>query len=136
MTAILERCREEQRTPSEIAWYTMRHELASARLTSFETGVPLQNVPCEIQVFRLGTLAIAAIQGELFNEIGLEIKERSPFSQTLTVSYNGDWIGYVPTALAYEEGGYEVAEASRVAPRAAATIVNETLRLLQTLSDR
>lgn len=135
LSAILERCQEEDRSESEIAWYTLRHELATARLRSFETGIPLPNVLCDIQVLRLGTLAIATIQGELFNEIGVEIKEHSPFSQTLTVSYNGDWIGYIPTASAYEEGGYEVDEASRVAPRAAARIVGETLRLLQTLSD-
>lgn len=42
-------------------------------------------VQAVIQAFRIGDLGIAAIPFEVFTEIGLEIKDRSPFADTFTI---------------------------------------------------
>ena len=61
-----------------------------------------------VQVIRLGELAFACISAECFTEIGLWLKDASPFEQTLVVSNANGCIGYLPTAEAFAEGGYEI----------------------------
>ena len=130
LLAELRRSREGAALESWTAWLEMKLRFASGRLESIRTGVPLPPIGCEIQVMRAGDFAVAALQGELFCEIGQAVKQRSPVPHTMVSAYNGDWISYVPVASAYPEGGYEVNEASRVGPAAAGAIVEETLRLL------
>ncbi len=61
----------------------------------------------EIQVFRIGQVAIVALPGEFFVEHGLEIKAQSPAELTLVVGLANGSVGYVPTLDAFEQGGYE-----------------------------
>ncbi len=61
----------------------------------------------EIQVMRLGGLALVALPGEIFVELGLAIKAASPFPTTAIVGLANDQVGYVPTAAAFGQGGYE-----------------------------
>jgi hypothetical protein len=77
------------------------------------TAVGIVNTPLEwetpIQAMRVGDLGIAALHSEVFVEIGLDIKRRSPFPRTLVGELaNGTVGGYIPTAKAYDEGSYEV----------------------------
>lgn len=73
------------------------------------------DVPIEIQVLALGNkIVIAGIPGEVFVEIGLAIKEKSPFEFTLPVECTNGCIGYMPTKEAFEEGGYEPALAFKL----------------------
>lgn len=65
-------------------------------------------MPAEVQVMRVGDLALVALPGEPFVELGLEIKRRSPAPYTFVVGYANDWVGYLPTQAAWEQGGYEV----------------------------
>lgn len=44
---------------------------------------------------------------EMFCEIAMNIRERSPFKQTFYFGYTNGWFGYLPTARGFEEGGYE-----------------------------
>lgn len=64
-------------------------------------------VPVEVQVLRLGDIVLAGIPGEVFVEIGLGIKEGSPYEHTLVAGYTNGCIGYMPTKKAFQEGGYE-----------------------------
>ena len=48
---------------------------------------------------------------ETFNEIGAAIKANSPARHTLFVGVGNGCIGYLPTAAAHREGGYEVEQA-------------------------
>jgi neutral ceramidase len=69
--------------------------------------------PFEVQVLRIGEVAMVGLPGEVFVEYQQQIKAGSPFAHTLVFGYaNGD-IGYVPTAAAFPEGGYEVEGAIR-----------------------
>jgi neutral ceramidase len=56
---------------------------------------------------KVGNIVLCGISGELMNEIGLEIKEESPFKNTFILSHCNGSSGYLCTDKAYEEGGYE-----------------------------
>ena len=68
----------------------------------------------ELQAFKVGEGAFVAIPGEVFVEIGLNLKRNSPFKHTFVCSYTNGCIGYIPTARAFPEGGYEVDIAPKV----------------------
>ncbi len=53
-------------------------------------------------------LALTSLPGEIFTEIGLDIKKRSPFRQTLPVTLGMGECGYVPLARCFTRGGYEI----------------------------
>jgi hypothetical protein len=86
-----------------------------------------------IQVIALDDVALVAIGGELFVEIGREIERRSPFRHTVIVTLANDWIGYIPHGAAFVEGGYETifASQSQLAPEAGELIVEASLALLR-----
>jgi neutral ceramidase len=64
-------------------------------------------IPAEIWAMRIGELGIVGVPGETLTEIGLQIKQRSPFKHTMTVSLANGCIGYLPTDDAIHAGGYE-----------------------------
>jgi hypothetical protein len=77
-----------------------------ARETMLIKDFPKQ-VPLIIQAFRVGDLAIAALPCEVFVEIGLDIKAKSPFKPTFTTSLANGYNGYLPTPDHHKLGGYE-----------------------------
>ena len=100
---------------------------------------PLVNgkVECAVQALRLGDVALVGVAGEAFVEIGLAVKARSPIPHTIFLGYTNGCLGYIPTAAAYEPGGYEVHRAHAVyrlphtiAPNSAERIIATSLKLL------
>jgi neutral ceramidase len=79
----------------------------------------------------IGDTAYISFPGELFTEIGLKIKKRSPFARTYIIGLANGCIGYVPTREAISQGGYEV-DTRRVADDAADLIIERSLELLRT----
>ena len=71
-------------------------------------------VECAVQVLRMGDVALVGVAGEAFVEIGLAVKARSPIPHTIFLGYTNGCLGYIPTAAAYEPGGYEVHRAHAV----------------------
>jgi len=61
-----------------------------------------------VQVIAINDLALVGIPGELFVELGQEIKRASPFQSTWIVTMANDVVGYIPPRAAFAEGGYEV----------------------------
>ena len=61
----------------------------------------------ELQVIRLGEIALIGLPGEIFAEIGVAIENASPFATTFVAGYANDNLGYLCTDTAYREGGYE-----------------------------
>ncbi len=105
-----------------------------------ENGYP--ELALEVQAFRLGECAILAHGAETFNEIGQTIKRESPIPHTLFAAYTNGCIGYLPTAQAHSEGGYEVEEAPvpyRMSglfdPGCADQVTRRSLALLERLGD-
>jgi hypothetical protein len=76
-----------------------------------ERTVRMADMPARIEIplqaVRIGDLAIVAIPFEVFVEIGLELKERSPFQDTFVMSLANGSYGYLPTVAHHELGGYE-----------------------------
>lgn len=60
-----------------------------------------------IQGLKIGDLGIAAIPFEVFTEIGLEIKDKSPFADAFTIELANGSYGYLPTPAQHKLGGYE-----------------------------
>jgi hypothetical protein len=90
----------------------------------------------EVQVMRLGPeLAIVLLPGEVFVDLGLAIKQASPFRQTLVIELSNDNPAYIPTEKAFKEGSYETVN-SRIAPGGGERLVAEAVRLLKTLTLR
>ncbi|MFO7945798.1 MAG: neutral/alkaline non-lysosomal ceramidase N-terminal domain-containing protein [Armatimonadota bacterium] len=70
-------------------------------------------IPYEVQAIRIGDTAIVGLPGEVFIEYAFNIEGRSPFGSTVVMGYTNGNPGYIPTAAAYETGGYEVDGAYR-----------------------
>jgi len=92
-------------------------------------------IETELQVAQLGWLAMVSLPGEFFVEYGLAIKKLSPFSHTMIIGLANDYIGYVPTERAFEEGGYEIktARTSQLLPGAGILVEAKVMQLLTQL---
>ncbi len=110
-----------------------RHERTYAqRVQTLLEGPDEVTVP--LQVVRVGDLAIAAIPFETFVEIGLEIKEKTPFNDTFTISLANGSGGYLPTPRHHELGGYETwMGTSKVELEGSVKITNAILALMAEL---
>ncbi len=61
----------------------------------------------EIGVMRLGDIAIVGLPGEPFSQIGMRIKELSPYRHTCVMALANGSAGYVPLQEHFGSGGYE-----------------------------
>jgi neutral ceramidase len=61
-----------------------------------------------LQVLLVGDVAIAGVPAEYFTQLGLDIKNRSPFRNTCVAELANDWIGYLPNLEGHKLGGYQV----------------------------
>jgi hypothetical protein len=104
--------------------------------------VLLQKYPAAVelilQTLRIGDLAICAVPCEVFVEFGLELKEKSPFKPTFTISLANGYNGYLPTPEHHALGGYETwrARSSYLEVGASPKITHDLLRLLNELSEK
>ncbi len=97
----------------------------------------LESLEVEIQVITCGSLAIVALPGEPMTELGMAIRRKSPYPQTLVLGYaNGNGVHYVGMPGEKEYGGYETGEkasigtdlAGQVLVDAAVELLEETFR--------
>jgi hypothetical protein len=139
MRARLRRAEQQLEQLPERATLMERHQ-AGARVRRFADllaqwpqPVAPSSLQIEVQALRIGELALVAMPGEPFAEIGAEIKTASPFEFTMFCGYSTGLGGdYVPTAAEYEFGGYEV-ERTPYNPSAAANLVDVAKDLLASL---
>ncbi|MEJ7779815.1 MAG: neutral/alkaline non-lysosomal ceramidase N-terminal domain-containing protein [Daejeonella sp.] len=96
-------------------------------------GKPIE---AEIQVFAIGDqCAVVSLPAEVFTEIGLYIKSRSPYPYTIITELTNGALGYTPDRKAYVEGNYEVIT-SRVAPGSGEILAENALKMLHQLKDK
>jgi neutral ceramidase len=91
-----------------------------------------ESIPVEVNVITLGQdVAIVCLPGEVFVELGLAIKQGSPFRTTLVIELSNcvETI-YVPTRAAYAGGSYEVTN-SAVQAGSGEILVETALSLLR-----
>jgi neutral ceramidase len=66
-----------------------------------------QRIKLPLRFVAINDTVIWSAPVEMFCEIHMNIRERSPFKQTFYFGYTNGWFGYLPTAKGFEEGGYE-----------------------------
>ena len=87
------------------------------------------NSEIRLSVFKIGNLVLAGISGEVMTEIGMQIKDLSPYSNTHIVTHTNGSSGYICTDKAYPEGGYEVG-ATRIMPGVEALVVKKVSEMI------
>ena len=89
-------------------------------------------VDVKLQALRIGGLGIVAIPCEVFAEIGLELKRRSPLQPAFTIQLANGYNGYLPTPEQHALGGYETwrATSSYLEVEASRKITSTLLELL------
>ncbi|MAF09217.1 hypothetical protein CMK11_02100 [Candidatus Poribacteria bacterium] len=92
---------EALRTAECLAISSVRVGRAIARLPTTDDAEGADAI--EVQAIALGDLAILGVPAELFVELQLDIKERSPFPRTIVSELTNGCIDYVPTRKAFEE---------------------------------
>ena len=97
--------REVMAKPEDAEKFHRYERTYAARVQKLEDGPNEITIP--LQVVRIGDLAIAAIPFETFAEIGLKIKDKSPFADTFIIELANDSRGYLPTPRQHKLGGYE-----------------------------
>ena len=56
-----------------------------------------------LQTIRIGNTCIYALPGEIFVNLGLDLKKRSPFKNKMVVENSNSYCGYIPTEEAFGE---------------------------------
>ncbi len=85
----------------------------------------------DVACLRLGRARILHLPGELFVEYQLAAKAAAPDCFVAMAAYGDYATGYIGTAVAYEEGGYETnKKVSRVAPETEAVLMGAVRNLL------
>ena len=92
----------------------------------FEPGPDLD---VRLSLLKVGNILFVGISGELFTEIGMKIKELSPFRNTWVITHCNGASGYLITDAAYSEGGYEVA-VTRAMPGAEGAIIGNLVEMM------
>jgi neutral ceramidase len=105
-------------TKEEVAWAesvkarrikpmsTSRYSTYSTVLAYASPDMP-PTLDVIVQTHRIGDLAVAAMPFEVFAEIGLELKKRSPIQPLMNISIANGSHGYLPTPEQHKLGGYE-----------------------------
>ncbi len=89
-----------------------------------------ESVRVMLQSLRIGELGIFAIPFEVFSEIGLELKARSPFKPSFTIELANGGYGYLPTPEQHKLGGYETwLGTNKVEEQASVKIVDALLEM-------
>jgi hypothetical protein len=129
--AKLQALRDANGDPEEIRRVTMESKRTSmrARLARDVSESPYRE--WELQAFTIGNdIALICSPGEPFIEIGLAIKDASPFESTFFSGYSNVGGAYLPWADAYPKGGYEI-EVTPFAPEAAQVLTDAAIALLR-----
>ena len=148
VTTFKPRTRSEQVTLSRRtfteAQITKAKDMAANMFTKNFGTVPMAETVCiletldkkdkpllaEVQVVAISDdVAVVALPGEIFVELGLAIKKASPFKHTLIAELSNGSVGYVPNREAYPQGNYEIVSA-RSEAGSGEKIVEVALKLL------
>lgn len=65
-------------------------------------------IDVELCVISIGNIAFATAPFELFGQLGLQIKEGSPYDMTFIMAYTNGSYGYLPSEDVWDHRGYEV----------------------------
>jgi len=87
----------------------------------------------EIHALRVGRLSMVFLPGEVFVEYALELRERIDADYVFVAAYNDSTPVYIPDAVAFEEGGYEVGPWCYSTPETGRVLVQAAVELARSL---
>jgi neutral ceramidase len=127
-------CEQIELEKSDVAIKTafVTLELPGKEEGTVEVATDHSTTKLNVAVAKLGNIAFVGLGGEVLTEIGMAIKEASPFEHTFVITHCNGAAGYLPTRDAYIEGGYEV-KSSPFAPPAAEKVVKTAVEMLYDL---
>ena len=102
--AQLEHARQVLAEPARPDKFPHERDYAARAIQQMESP---DTVRVLLQSVRIGDLGIFAIPFEVFSDIGLELKARSPFHPSFTTELANGGYGYLPTPEQHRLGGYE-----------------------------
>ena len=130
---------EKQR---KIWYYADRSELPflevvhAARVTGIAERHRGGPVPVLIQAFQLSAeTVVIGLPSEVSVELGLAIREKSPYANTIVVQLSNDWLGYIPPRRIFAEGNYE-AVVAKVKAGEGERLVRATLDLVNSMKSK
>jgi hypothetical protein len=92
----------------------------------YESG---PDVTIRFSMIKIGELVLNGISGELMTEIGMQIKNKSPYNGTIVITHCNGSSGYICTDKAFSEGGYEI-KVTRLMPGAERPIISKMMDLI------
>lgn len=118
--------------PESVELYHRHEPTYAKRMLQLKDVPDTRDIP--LTAFRVGDLGIVAIPFEIFAEIGLGIRQRSPMPATFTISHAGGSFGYLPTEAQHALGGYETWLGTNFVQKdAAARISDRLIEMLEKL---
>jgi hypothetical protein len=124
--------REASAPDGEVRELTVRTKFARMRAERAAALQGLDDYPLLVHGVRLGPVALVGVPVELFCEIGMSIRDRSPFAITLVSGYWNGYRNYLPTDAERGRGGYEV-DISPFRPGAETLVTSAAARVLEAL---
>ena len=108
-------------------------QVEANKITDLQVTYTGKTLSLEVQAFRLSSdVAVVCLPAEVFVELGLAIKQVSPFQTTLVIELCNDNPAYIPTKKAFAEGSYETVN-SRVQSGGGEKMVELAIKLLKEL---
>lgn len=96
------------------------------------TFKPGPDIEIRVSALKIGNTVFTGITGDVFHEIGLKIKEMSPYKNTFVVTHTNGWCGYIVTEKAYDEGGYEVVS-TRIMSGGERAVIDNLMEMIEKL---
>jgi len=84
----------------------------------------------DLSCLHIGPAYVLHMPGELFVEYQLAAQKMKPKSPVMMAAYGDYGPGYIGTAIAYTEGGYETGPVSRVGPEVEVVLMRAMRELL------
>ena len=126
--------------PAEHLGLVYHAKWAKRLVEDLEAGGAVAAAEGPVNAVRIGDGVIVSGPGEVFTEIGLAVRERSPGQPTLYSGYTNGAVSYFATSEAFGEGGYEPAFSNRtyglpapLAPGCDRLLVEHGVRLAESL---
>lgn len=88
------------------------------------------SISASTTIVRIGDMIWTTFPGEMFSNIGKNVKAASPAPVAHLMGYTNGYIGYFPERQAYAEGGYEVAT-THLDPAAEAVYLRNIVELMK-----
>lgn len=125
-----------KKSPKEREAINSRTTSVATRVIQYSEPDYPETEPVIIQAVRIGKQAIVSMPFEVLVEIGLQIKEKSPFEHTFLIELANGSYGYLPPPNQHKLGGYETwLGTSRFKPQSSDMLIKQLLEMLEELKN-